>query len=420
MRSFVCVAWASAHCFQGRSFRSSGCLCCAFVCLCAQCVFVFVFVFVFVCLCLCVCMCVASRAFVRAAVHIGSVLRRVLLSDIAFRTFVVMCLSRVWFACSVGLANAALIPAAGGTVPVVDVSLAPLEAPSEFVGAIASVDSARAAFEKTVMEADVRAFNAALQAAGPRIDAIAKQAVRALAVADGQRAAASSSFLAGGGTRRGRGGGEVVEVEVPVGKPIDVSAVVAGVRSSEGKRAAEDALEFGAWLADFNSLTDFVVRGAGAVAESLSPGGRLAAASFLEVPARAGRSAAAVANLAVRRGMGEELVRAKHLALSIALLHRENQMLRAALRREVVASRAVGASFVGAAANVAAAGLDQYTLNLIPPAEDERDTVSQIDDVMLAERAKQAAANALFADEKQRALDAEKLELRRAAQRSMR
>jgi hypothetical protein len=95
-------------------------------------------------------------------------------------------------------------------------------------------------------------------------------------------------------------------------------------------------------------------------------------------------------------------------------------MLRAALRREVVASRAVGASFVGAAANVAAAGLDQYTLNLIPPAEDERDTVSQIDDVMLAERAKQAAANALFADEKQRALDAEKLELRRAAQRSMR
>ena len=318
------------------------------------------------------------------------------------------------------MANAALIPAAGGTVPVVDVSLAPLEAPSELVGAIASVDSARGAFEKTVMEADVRAFNAALQAAGPRIDAIAKQAVRALAVADGQRAAASSSFLAGGGTRRGRGGGEVVEVEVPVGKPIDVSAVVAGVRSSEGKRAAEDALEFGAWLADFNSLTDFVVRGAGAVAESLSPGGRLAAASFLEVPARAGRSAAAVANLAVRRGMGEELVRAKHLALSIALLHRENQMLRAALRREVVASRAVGASFVGAAANVAAAGLDQYTLNLIPPAEDERDTVSQIDDVMLAERAKQAAANALFADEKQRALDAEKLELRRAAQRSMR
>ena len=61
-----------------------------------------------------------------------------------------------------------------------------------------------------------------------------------------------------------------------------------------------------------------------------------------------------------------------------------------------------------AAAAPAAASL---TMNLVPPAEDAADTVARLDELMAAERAKQAAANARFATEKQRALDGGRLAL---------
>ena len=55
-----------------------------------------------------------------------------------------MSLYRGFFVCSAAFAGAAVLDAVGGAVPVVDVSLAPAEAPSELVDAIADFDAERA------------------------------------------------------------------------------------------------------------------------------------------------------------------------------------------------------------------------------------------------------------------------------------
>ena len=80
----------------------------------------------------------------------------------------------------------------------------------------------------------------------------------------------------------------------------------------------------------------------------------------------------------------------------------------------VPAARPVDVSAPSAAASAS------LTMKLVPPAEDAADTVARLDDLMAAERAKQAAANARFAAEKQRALDADRLELRAAMRKSAR
>ena len=291
-----------------------------------------------------------------------------------------------------------------------DVSLV-AEAPSELLTAIAGNDAAQVSFEKTAAASDVRAFNAALQAAGPRIDAIARQVVQSVAVAGKAFSAESSSFLG----RRGSDGAQVINVDVAAGDMVDTLAVIDGVRGLDEKRVAEESQEFTARVADFNVLTDFVVRGAGAAASSLLTGGRRAGASFVEFQAPAGPTTAAVANMVARHSASEELSRGKHLALAFALLRRENEMLRAALRREAAASHASAASFVSAgAAEVVAAEPGQYVFNLVPPGEEEQDTLAAIDAVLVDERRKQAVANELVAGEKQRALEAEEVELRRA------
>ncbi len=332
-----------------------------------------------------------------------------MLTSSAPQYFAIMCLYRGFVVSSLCCAVALSAPVASvGGAPVVDVSLAP-EAPSELLGAIAGHDAAQGLVENAAAASDVRAFNAALQAAGPRIDAIAKQVAHSFAVAGRALATDSSSFLG----RRGGGGAQIIKVDVDTGDAVDSLAVIDAVRDLEGKRAAEESREFSARLADFNVLTDLVVRGAGAAASSLMTGGRRAA-SFVEFQAAAGPSAAAVASMAARHAAGEELSRAKHLALAVALLRRENGMLRVALRREAAAFHSSAASFVSAgAAEAVTAEPGQYVFNLVPPEEDEHDTISAIDAVMVAERQKQAAANEVAASEKQRALDAEKVELRR-------
>jgi hypothetical protein len=82
----------------------------------------------------------------------------------------------------------------------------------------------------------------------------------------------------------------------------------------------------------------------------------------------------------------------------------------AAISRQSERRAGVGAS-PPAAAN--------FAIKLVPPAEDAADTVARLDDVMAAERAKQAAANLRFATEQQRALDAGRSGLRRALRKSM-
>ena len=310
--------------------------------------------------------------------------------------------------------------AGGGGAPVVDVSLASSEAPPALASAIAGFDAGRESLEDAAAAADVRAFNAALQAARPRIDAVAKRAVRAALMAGGGRVASSSSFLAAAsGARRGRGGEEVIDVDVAAGQAADASAVVAAARGLEAKWAEAEARDFRAWLADFDALTDVVLQGAGVAVHSLLAGRGQAAASFVEVPvaAVAGPSATAVANMEARRDVGEELGRAKHLTLALALVRRENEMLRAAFRREVVAARSAGASFIGASS---ADGPGRFTINLQPPREDDADVASAIDGIMLAEREKQRAANAQLAGQKRRALEAGKLELQRSVRGALR
>ena len=293
-----------------------------------------------------------------------------------------------------------MLDAVGGAVPVVDVSLAPAEAPSELVDAIADFDAERARFEKASEDAEFLAFNAALEAAKPRLDAIAKRVVREFATAG---AGVSSRFLSrgvarqAGGARQAGAVARVIEVEVPARKPVDVSALVLATREAEGRAEAASASEVASQFGDFDALTDFVVE---------HTGGQRRASSFFGAPANADGSAVAFANFGSRRGTSEALMRAKHLALSMALLRRENKILGAALRREVAAARAAGVSFLSTL------GSDRYVLELVPPTDDAQDSLARIDDIMMEERAKQVAANSLFASEKQRVLDADHNDIR--------
>ena len=265
----------------------------------------------------------------------------------------------------------------------------------------------------------MRAFHIALEAAKPRIDAAAERAVRASAAAGA--AASGAGFLASGAIGdRTSFGGDVVEVEVPLERPVNLSAAALALRAFEGKRANASAQEAEKSLADFGLLTDFVVGQMDAAVEMHALSAIPAATGFVEVAASEGPIAAAIAQLAERQGTGDELVRAKHVALSIALLRCENELLRAAVRRAVARPQSASASFLGASASAAAAGPAQVAINLVPPAEDAADTVARIDDVMSAERAKQAAANLRFASEKQQALDAMKLHLRQVVRDSRR
>ena len=296
--------------------------------------------------------------------------------------------------------------ASEGGVPVVDVSLASPEAPPALVSTIAGFDATRESFEGTAAASDARAFKAALHEARPRIDAVAKQAVRALMSGSGR--ASSSSFL---GSDRG---GAVIEVDVATEAGIDASAVITAARALEAKWATTEAQDFSARLADFNVLTDAMVQSSNAAVHFLLAGQGRTAASFVAMPVAvaAGPSAAAIAGMEARRDIGEALGRAKHLNLALALIHRENGMLRAALRREVAAARSSGASFMGVSS---AETLGQYVINLQPPQEDIRDVDAAIDGIMLAERAKQRVADAHFSEEKRRALEVRELALQKFA-----
>ena len=332
--------------------------------------------------------------------------------------FAVMLFSRVCFVCGLGAASASAAAAAGRDLPTVDVSFSPEASPS-LLGAIADADAARGRFQASVAEAEIRAFHVALEAARPRIDAAAQRAVRASAAASAGAAASGAGFLASGASGdRTSFGGDVVEVEVPLERPVNLSAAALALRAFEGKRANASAQEAEKSLADFGLLTDFVVGQVDVAVEML--GASPAATGFVEVSASEGPIAAAIAQLAERQGTGDELVRAKHVALSIALLRCENELLRAAVRRALARPQSASASFLGASASAAAAGPAQVAINLVPPAEDAADTVARIDDVMSAERAKQAAANLRFASEKQQALDAMKLHLRQVVRDSRR
>jgi hypothetical protein len=157
-----------------------------------------------------------------------------------------------------------------------------------------------------------------------------------------------------------------------------------------------------------------MVQSSNAAVHFLLAGQGRTAASFVAMPvaAAAGPSAAAIAGMEARRDIGEALGRAKHLNLALALIHRENGMLRAALRREVAAARSSGASFMGVSS---AESLGQYVINLQPPQEDIRDVDAAIDGIMLAERAKQRVADAHFSEEKRRALEVRELALQKFA-----
>lgn len=309
-----------------------------------------------------------------------------------------------------------VLPASGAVAPSVDVSLAPPEPPSALSAAIAGFDSARESFEHGAAASEVRAFNAALRAAKPRIDAVAKRVAYALVSASSARHGSSASFLGkpNGELRGRRPSDEIIDVDVVAGRPIDVAAAVSVARGLEAKWATHESQEFSAKLADFNALTDFVVRGAEAAAQTMSSHSAGAATSFVDVPSVAGPVVAAIAAMEARREVAERLGRSKHLSLAVALLHRENEMLRAALHREVDVVNTHGASFLGAGS-----APERYTINLQPPQEDEWDIASHIDGVMLAERAKQRAANTLFSKEKQRALDAGKAEIEEFVRRAL-
>jgi len=56
---------------------------------------------------------------------------------------------------------------------------------------------------------------------------------------------------------------------------------------------------------------------------------------------------------------------------------------------------------------------DTPELHILPPVQDDRDVLTELDGVMQAEQAKRKLADEIFAGDKQRMLDVEKAELRR-------
>ena len=284
---------------------------------------------------------------------------------------------------------------AAGPAPLVDVSLATADAPAELTNAIAARDAAREALESASSASDVRAFNAALRAAGPQIDMLAKDLVDSFWVHR------SIGFL----SRDAR----VVDVHVADVAALDVAAFLPRLQELDGEASVQEAAEFNARLADFTALTAFLLREAQAASKTMLAAVRGIGSSFVAERA-SGSGINAFADMESRRDIGEQHFRARHLSLALALLQRENAMLERALRRELGVSRGVGSSFLGGAA-----GADgRYTFELVPPAEDEQDVAIALDDLLSSERAKQHSSNTLFAENKQRILDGESADIRRA------
>lgn len=279
--------------------------------------------------------------------------------------------------------------------PLVDVSLAAADAPSELTNAIAARDAAREALESASSASDVRAFNAALRAAGPQIEALAKDIVASF------KANRFTTFL----SRDKR----VVDVHLADVGSMDVAAVLPRLEALDGEASVKEAADFNARLADFASLTAFVLREAQAASNKLLASARGIGTSF--VAERTSASGAnALADMESRRDISEQHFRARHLSLSVVLLQRENAMLKRALRREFGASTSSGLWFLGGLA-----GADEgYTIELVPPVEDERDVALALDGIFLTERGKQHSSSALFNENKQRVLEAETADIRRA------
>ena len=285
--------------------------------------------------------------------------------------------------------------ASADSIPLVDVSLAAADAPAELISAIAARDAARETLESASSASDVRAFNAALRAARPQIESLAK------GIASSFKARRSTSFLSRGA--------RFVDVHVAdVGAP-DIAAMLPRLQELDGAASVEEASEFNARLVDFTALTAFVLREAQAASNTLLASVRGTGAAFVAERA-AGPGLSALADMESRRDIGEQHFRARHASLAVALLQRENEMLKRALRREFGASRDAGLSLLGEAAGAD----DRYTFKLVPPMEDARDVEVALDGLLLSERAKQHSSNALFAENKQRMLDAESADIRHA------
>lgn len=293
------------------------------------------------------------------------------------------------FACSL------LRVAAADAVPLVDVGLAAPTAPAELVSAIAARDAARESFESSISASDVRAFNAALRAARPQFESLAKSIARR------SKAQQSSSFLSRDV--------QVFDVHVPDEDALDLSALLPKIEDVDSAASSQEAREFNARLADFTTLTTFVLREAQAASNALLARARGVAAAFVEERAT-GAGAQALAAMESRRDIGEEHFRARHLSLALALLQQENDMLKRFLRKEFEVSPTASVSFL---AGTPSAG-GRYTFKLLPPTEDEQDVVSALDALLRAEKVKQRAKHSSFASVKQHLLDTESTEMRDA------
>lgn len=300
--------------------------------------------------------------------------------------------------------------ASASAAPIVGVSLAPAEPPSALSEAIAGLDSSREALESQAAGADVGAFNAALRAAKPRIDAIAKEiAGQLLAPTLQSQELSSVSFVSKANSHRTSNANvETIDVDVVAAAPVDVASAVAAAKGLESKWSAEEISEFSRRLADFDALTDVVISGTRRAAQvMLASHDRQAAASFVDISSvAAGPAAAAIVGMEARRDVSERFGQAKHLALVMALYRRENEMLRDAIRREVSTAHATGVAFLEMLS-----GQGRRIIDLQPPQEDERVVSAAIDAIMSSEKQKAKAANAFLANEKQRALDAGKAEV---------
>ena len=279
--------------------------------------------------------------------------------------------------------------------PLVDVNLATADAPAELMSAIAARDFARESLESASSASDVRAFNAALRAARPQIENVAKD------IASSLRAHRSIAFL----SRDSR----FVDVHVADAGALDVAAVLPQLQELDGEASVQEAAEFNDRLADFTSLTAFVLREAQAASKAIFASARGRGSSFVAERA-SGSGITAIADMESRREIGEQHFRARHLSLALALLQQENIMLKKALRRELGASTGVGLSLLGGVASADG----RYTFELIPPAEDEQDVALALDDLFLSERAKQHSSNGLFNENKQRILDGESADIQHA------
>jgi len=302
--------------------------------------------------------------------------------------------------------------------PGLEVSLDSHEASPVLAEAIAHYEAGRGSSEALASAGDLRAFNAELLAAKPRLEGVAKQLAKSLLFAGDRGAKAVAFFAKGAAAHRSRSGEETVAVEVVDSSQLDASVAVAGAHGVEVAAIGREEQEMGAWHADFARLTDFVVQEATGLSLAAPSGQGRSSTSFLKgnAAASAGPSSAAIVDMEARRGLGDSLRRAKHLSLAMALLHRENAILKVALRQELAAAQASGVGFLSASVSGAsAAAPEQFVFDIAPPQEDEHDSLAAIDGVLSAEKARQGAVNAAFSDGKVRMLEAEKTEIRRSS-----